>query len=218
MTSEKGKVKVKQNGKVKTLSTVADLKDAFGFTPVKLHVDYERYNKITKDGEDFLKNFNAALSWVYSNHVDADTLSVREFSLDMMLEFERVFMLQNSKLIKLDVSFEKLLNLLDVDISMLKEFQYKHSENIGIQAFFTNRDGETDDTLNVRIDIEDFTTYTKNQTENDMLEAADNLMVALKEVERFAKVYPLTITQGIASFLLFDMRENKYRVNTTFMT
>jgi hypothetical protein len=197
------------------------LQDVFGindFTPVKLHVDYERYNKITKDGEDFLKNFNAALSWVYSNHVDADTLSVREFSLDMMLEFERVFMEQNSKLIKLDVSFEKLLNLLDVDISMLKEFQYKHSENIGIQAFFTNRDGEADDTLNVRIDIEDFTTYTKNQKENDMLEAADNLMVALKEVERFAKVYPLTITQGISSFLLFDMRENKYRVNTTFMT
>ena len=217
MTSEKGKVKVKQNGKVKTLSTVADLKDAFGFTPVKLHVDYERYNKITKDGEDFLKNFNAALSWVYSNHVDADTLSVREFSLDMMLEFERVFMLQNSKLIKLDVSFEKLLNLLDVDINMLKEFQYKHSENIGIQAFFTNRDGETDDTLKVRIDIEDFTTYTKNQTENDMLKAADNLMVALKEVERFAKVYPLTITQGVSSFLLFDMKKNQYRVNRTLM-
>jgi len=197
------------------------LQDVFGindFTPVKLDVNYDAYNKTVKDGEDFLKNFNAALSWVYSNHVDADTLSVREFSLDMMLEFERVFMLQNSKLIKLDVSFEKLLNLLDVDISMLKEFQYKHSENIGIQAFFTNRDGETDDTLNVRIDIEDFTTYTKNQTENDMLEAADNLMVALKEVERFAKVYPLTITQGISSFLLFDMRENKYRVNTTFMT
>ena len=197
------------------------LQDVFGindFTPVKLDVNYDAYNKTVKDGEDFLKNFNAALSWVYSNHVDADTLSVREFSLDMMLEFERVFMLQNSKLIKLDVSFEKLLNLLDVDISMLKEFQYKHSENIGIQAFFTNRDGETDDTLNVRIDIEDFTTYTKNQKENDMLEAADNLMVALKEVERFAKVYPLTITQGISNFLLFDMRENKYRVNTTFMT
>ena len=197
------------------------LQDVFGindFTPVKLDVNYDAYNKTVKDGEDFLKNFNAALSWVYSNHVDADTLSVRGFSLDMMLEFERVFMLQNSKLIKLDVSFEKLLNLLDVDISMLKEFQYKHSENIGIQAFFTNRDGEADDTLNVRIDIEDFTTYTKNQTENDMLEAADNLMVALKEVERFAKVYPLTITQGISSFLLFDMRESKYRVNTTFMT
>ena len=196
------------------------LQDVFGindFTPVKLDVNYDAYNKTVKDGEDFLKNFNAALSWVYSNHVDADTLSVREFSLDMMLEFERVFMLQNSKLIKLDVSFEKLLNLLDVDINMLKEFQYKHSENIGIQAFFTNRDGETDDTLKVRIDIEDFTTYTKNQTENDMLKAADNLMVALKEVERFAKVYPLTITQGVSSFLLFDMKKNQYRVNRTLM-
>ena len=217
MTSEKGKVKVKQNGKVKTLSTVADLKDAFGFTPVKLDVNYDAYNKTIKDGEDFIKNFNDALSWVYDNHVKTDTLSVKDFSNDMMLEFERVFMLQNSKLIKLDVSFEKLLNLLDVDISMLKEFQYKHSENIGIQAFFTNRDGETDDTLKVRIDIEDFTTYTKNQTENDMLKAADNLMVALKEVERFAKVYPLTITQGVSSFLLFDMKKNQYRVNRTLM-
>ena len=67
------------------------LQDVFGindFTPVKLHVDYERYNKFTKDGEDYLKNFNDALSWVYDNHVKTDTLSVREFSLDMMLEFE----------------------------------------------------------------------------------------------------------------------------------
>jgi len=217
--SKDGAVKVttKDNIVWNNETTVQEFLGADEFTPVKLDVNYDAYNKTIKDGEDFIKNFNDALSWVYDNHVKTDTLSVKDFSNDMMLEFERVFMLQNSKLIKLDVSFEKLLNLLDVDINMLKEFQYKHSENIGIQAFFTNRDGETDDTLKVRIDIEDFTTYTKNQTENDMLKAADNLMVALKEVERFAKVYPLTITQGISSFLLFDMKKNQYRVNRTLM-
>ena len=33
-----------------------------------------------------------------------------------------------------------------------------------------------------------------------MLKAGDNLMAALKEVERFSKVYPMTITQGISIF------------------
>lgn len=196
------------------------LQEVFGindFEPVVLNVDYDTYHKTIKEGEEYLKNFNDALSWVYDNHVKTDTISVSNFSKDMMLEFEKVFMLQNSNVIKLDVSFEKLLNLLDVDIDVLKEFQYKHSDNSHIQAFFTNRDGETDDTLKVRIDIEDFTTYTKNQTQNDMLEAADNLIVALRDVEKYSKVYPMTITQGISSFLLFDMKKNQYRINRTLM-
>ena len=216
------KITTKENivwDKEQTLQDVFDIDETVSseFEPIVLDVNYDAYHKTIKDGEQYLKNFNDALSWVYDNHVKTDTLSVKDFSNDMMLEFERVFMLQNSKLIKLDVSFEKLLNLLDVNIDTLKEFQYKHSENIGIQAFFVNRDGEPDDTLKVKIDIEDFTTYTKNQTENDMLKAADNLMVALKEVERFAKVYPLTITQGVSNFLLFDMKKSKYRINRTLI-
>jgi hypothetical protein len=63
--------------------------------------------------------------------------------------------------------------------------------------------------------MEDFTTYTKNQLENDMLEASDDLMLALKKVGYFTKVYPLTITQAVSNFLLFDMKQNKYRINRT---
>jgi len=188
------------------------------FEPIKLDVNFDAYAEANQQAEALLNNFNDALSWVYDNHVDADTVSVSNFHKDMMLEFERVFMLQNSKLIKLDVSFEKLLNLLDVDINMLKEFQYKHHDNSHITAFFLNRDGEPEDTLKVRVEIEDFTTYTKNQTENDMLKAGDDLIAALKEVERFSKVYPMTITQGISNFLLFDMSKNQYRINRTLIT
>ncbi len=206
---------------MKSTKEVKEVKKIFGiddFTPIKLDVDILAYNKANQEAEVLLNNFNDALSWVYDNHVNADTVSVSNFHKDMMLEFERVFMEQNTKLIKLDVSFEKLLNLLDVDINMLKEFQYKHSDNSHITAFFLNRDGEPEDTLKVRVEIEDFTTYTKNQTENDMLKAGDNLMAALKEVERFSKVYPMTITQGISNFLLFDMSKNQYRINRTLIT
>ena len=39
-----------------------DVKEVFGiedFTPVKLHVNYDGYNKTIKDGEDFLKSVDS---------------------------------------------------------------------------------------------------------------------------------------------------------------
>ena len=180
------------------------------FIPIKLDVDIVAYNKANEQAEALLNNFNDALSWVYDNHVQEGDISIEAFNDDMVMEFQKAFMKRNAKVIKLDVSFEKLLNLLDVDIEVLKEFQYKHHDNPQVAKVI-----QPDDTLKVKIDMEDFTTYTKNQYENDMLEASDDLMLALKKVGYFTKVYPLTITQGVSNFLLFDMKQNKYRINRT---
>ena len=180
------------------------------FIPIKLDVDIVAYNKANEQAEALLNNFNDALSWVYDNHVQEGDISIEAFNDDMVMEFQKAFMKRNAKVIKLDVSFEKLLNLLDVDIDGLKEFQYKHHDNPQVAKVI-----QPDDTLKVKIDMEDFTTYTKNQLENDMLEASDDLMLALKKVGYFTKVYPLTITQGVSNFLLFDMKQNKYRINRT---
>lgn len=180
------------------------------FTPIKLDVDIVAYNKANEQAEALLNNFNDALSWVYDNHVQEADISIEAFNDDMVMEFQKAFMKRNAKVIKLDVSFEKLLNLLDVNLDALKEFQYKHHDNPQVAKVI-----QPDDTLKVKIDMEDFTTYTKNQLENDMLEASDDLMLALKKVGYFTKVYPLTITQGVSNFLLFDMKQNKYRINRT---
>ena len=197
----------------KEVKEVKDVKKIFGiddFTPIKLDVDIVAYNKANEQAEALLNNFNDALSWVYDNHVQEGDISIEAFNDDMVMEFQKAFMKRNAKVIKLDVSFEKLLNLLDVDIDALKEFQYKHHDNPQVAKVI-----QPDDTLKVKIDMEDFTTYTKNQYENDMLEASDDLMLALKKVGYFTKVYPLTITQGVSNFLLFDMKQNKYRINRT---
>jgi hypothetical protein len=180
------------------------------FTPIKLDVDIVAYNKANEQAEALLNNFNDALSWVYDNHVQEGDISIEAFNDDMVVEFQKAFMKRNAKVIKLDVSFEKLLNLLDVNLDALKEFQYKHHDNPQVAKVI-----QPDDTLKVKIDMEDFTTYTKNQLENDMLEASDDLMLALKKVGYFTKVYPLTITQGVSNFLLFDMKQSKYRINRT---
>ena len=197
----------------KEVKEVKDVKKIFGiddFTPIKLDVDILAYNKANQEAEVLLSNFNNALSWVYDNHVKEGDISIEAFNDDMVMEFQKAFMKRNAKVIKLDVSFEKLLNLLDVDIDVLKEFQYKHHDNPQVAKVV-----QPDDKLMVKLDMEDFTTYTKNQYENDMLEASDDLMLALNKVKHFVKVYPLTITQGVSNFLLFDMKQNKYRINRT---
>ena len=198
---------------MKSTKEVKEVNKIFGiddFTPIKLDVDILAYNKANQEAEVLLSNFNNALSWVYDNHVKEGDISIEAFNDDMVMEFQKAFMKRNAKVIKLDVSFEKLLNLLDVDIDVLKEFQYKHHDNPQVAKVV-----QPDDKLMVKLDMEDFTTYTKNQYENDMLEASDDLMLALNKVKHFVKVYPLTITQAVSNFLLFDMKQNKYRINRT---
>lgn len=182
------------------------------FEPIKLDLDIEGYNKANVQGKELLANFNDALTWAYDNHVKEGDINIKAFNDDMVIEYQKAFMKRNSNLIKLDVSFDKLLNLLDVDIEQLKEFQYKHHDNPQVAEVI-----QPDDTLKVQIDMEDFTTYTKSQLENDMLEVAGDLMLALDKAKHFTKIYPLTITQGLSHFLLFDMKRNQYRINRTLM-
>ena len=189
-----------------------EVKEPIEFTPIKLDVNYAAYNKAVKQGEAKINNFIEALEWCYKNYVDEKDFNDTAFNEDMMLEFKEAFLKKNSKLVRLDIGYEKLIDLLDVNLDTLKEFQYTHDENpIEIKIL------PNGDVAKVEINIEDYTTYTKNENENDMLEAASELMAALKKVDRFSKVYPLTITQGVSNFILFDMKQNQYRINRTLM-
>ena len=170
---------------MKSTQEAKEVSKIFGineFTPIKLDVDILSYNKANQEAEALLNNFNNALSWVYDNHVQEADISIKAFNDDMVMEFQKAFMKRNAKVIKLDVSFEKLLNLLDVNLDALKEFQYTHHDNPQVAKVI-----QPDDKLKVKIDMEDFTTYTKNQYENDMLEAAGDLMLALDKVNHFQR-------------------------------
>ena len=179
------------------------------FTPKKIEVNHVAYTKAVKDAEEKINNFKEALDWVYSNNVsEVDDMAFNE---DMLTEYKRCFMLQNSNVVKLDISFEKLLDLLDVDLQVLKEFQYKHDDN---KSELVQIDNET---VATKIDINDYTIWTKNEAENKRLEVANELIDILDKVGSFSKVYPLTITQGISNFLLFDTAKHQYKVNRTII-
>tara|TARA_B100000787_G_scaffold86596_1_gene63865 strand:- start:238 stop:795 length:558 start_codon:yes stop_codon:yes gene_type:complete len=179
------------------------------FTPKKIEVNQIAYTKAVKDAEEKLNNFKEALDWVYSNNVsEVDDMA---FNNDMLTEYKRCFMLQNSNVVKLDISFEKLLDLLDVNLQILKEFQYKHDDN---KSELVQIDKET---VATKIDINDYTIWTRNESENERLDVANELINVLDKVGSFSKVYPLTITQGISNFLLFDTAKHQYKVNRTII-
>ena len=179
------------------------------FTPKKIEVNQVAYTKAVKDAEEKLNNFKEALDWVYSNNVnEVDDMA---FNDDMLTEYKRCFMLQNSNVVKLDISFEKLLDLLDVNLQILKEFQYKHDDN---KSELVQIDKET---VATKIDINDYTIWTRNESENQRLDVANELINVLDKVGSFSKVYPLTITQGISNFLLFDTAKHQYKVNRTII-
>ena len=179
------------------------------FTPKKIEVNQIAYTKAVKDAEEKLNNFKEALDWVYSNNVsEVDDMA---FNNDMLTEYKRCFMLQNSNVVKLDISFEKLLDLLDVNLQILKEFQYKHDDN---KSELVQIDKET---VATKIDINDYTIWTRNESENQRLDVANELINVLDKVGSFSKVYPLTITQGISNFLLFDTAKHQYKVNRTMI-
>jgi len=177
------------------------------FTPKKIEVNQIAYTKAVKDAEEKINNFKEALDWVYSNNVSEAHLDDMAFNDDMLTEFKRCFMLQNSNVVKLDISFEKLIDLLDVDLQVLKEFQYKHDDNKSelIQV--------DDETVATKIDIDDYTIWTKNEDENQRLEVANEFISVLDKVNKLCKVYPFTIQQATSNFLSFDITKNEYKMN-----
>mgnify|MGYP003651106216 FL=1 len=181
------------------------------FAPIKLDVNIEGYNNAQRLGDSKIQNFKHALEFCWNNYVKEADLDIAAFNEDMMLAYEKAFMKQNSKIIRMPLAYSKLLDLLDVNLNTLKEFHSSHEENpMKLEVI-------ADDVAKVQIDIEDYTIYTKNQRENDLLEAAEGLINAIKKVSEYVKVYPSNIAPATSNFVGFDQRKNMYQVNTRLL-
>jgi len=181
------------------------------FKPIKLEVNHTAYNNAVKQAEAKIENFKAALNFAYNNHVKEADLNETAFNESFTQEYKRCFLKENKQKVKLEIHYKKLLDLLSVNLDTLKELEYLHHENPSTLISVDN------ETIAAKVDIEDYTTYTKNESENERVFAAESLIDALNKVAKFSKVYPVTITQGISNFLLFDMSKNEYKINRTLI-
>ena len=178
------------------------------FTPIKLSINEVNYNKAIADAKNKVEMFMKACDWV-TDKIDINALDLVAFNLDMSKEFERCFMNEHSGVVNKEISYRKLLFLLDIDVAPLLNLEFLYYQNRN-EIFI--KDGVV---IEPKIDIEDFTLYTKNQDENDRVIASNNLIKAIELVSPFTKTYGLTMQQAVSNFLLFDMAKNEYHVNTT---
>ena len=181
------------------------------FTPQKIEVNQIAYNNAIKQAEAKIENFKAALNFAYNNHVKETDLNDTAFNESFTQEFKRCFLKENSKKVQLEIPYEKLLDLLSVNLDTLKELEYKHHENTAQLEIIDN------ETVASEVSIEDFTVYTRNESENKRLAAKENLVKALNEVSEFSKVYPLSVIQATSNFVLFDITKNEYKLNRTII-
>ena len=177
------------------------------FTPMKVYTDERAYNNAQAKAEQKLKVLWEAFEWC-SQHINEDDINRQKFLEDMSKEFERLFVIKNKSIVNKALSYDKLLFLLDVNTDALVELENRY--NSYESKVFVSEDS-TD--FLTKVDAKDYTIYTKNKDENDRLIVANNLINAIGMVERYSKVYPLTIQQATSSFLKFDIVANKYRMS-----
>ena len=176
------------------------------FTKMKVSVDTKRYNHAILKAEAKVENFNNALTWVYT-HIDEENIDIKEFNIDMQEQFKIAFLKKNQGLVNKNIAYEKLLFLLDVDISPLSKFSIAHNSNDMIIEYLDN------ETVKCKVEIEDYTIYTKNEAENRRLIVANNLINAIKMTGEYSKCFPLTVQQATSNFITFNVLTNEYSMN-----
>ena len=123
----------------------------------------------------------------------------------MTKEFSRCLKDQKGDAVKIEISVEKLMFLLDINISELVSIQSAISKSIVKAQVIDNE-------FVCKVDKENYQTYTKSQDENDKLIAGNNLAKALELASKYVKIYPLNIQQATSGFLQYKLSSNSYAI------
>ena len=114
-------------------------------------------------------------------HVTIDDL--KAFSENFISYTTNKIIDKNKSLKSLNLSPDKVLSLLEIDLNKLYNIQVEFEENKNQLLF--DKEGSPF----TRVDKEPFIQYTKNEEENKRLEAFKYLIVSLEEIEKHTHVY-----------------------------
>ena len=174
------------------------------FVKMKIHFDDVSYNEALIEAKRKLNVITEAFEWC-SNHIDNSKMNKNEFVFDMTKEFSRCLQEQKGDAVKIEISVEKLMFLLDIEISKLGALKSEfNSMKLELKV--------VDDLFSCEVIKEQFQSYTTSQEQNDKLIAGNNLVKALEMVSKYTKVYPLNVQQATSGFLQFQLSKNSYNV------
>ena len=125
-------------------------------------------------------------------------------------EFDISCLDKNKSLKELNLSPDKVLSLLDIDLDKLYNIQVEFEEN-KTQLLF-DKEGSPF----TKVDKNQFITWTKNEEENERLEAIQNLLISIEDLQQYYHVYKGDIQRVTSNAVRYNMRNNQWYINPQY--
>ena len=141
-------------------------------------------------------------------HVTVDDL--KAFSEDFISYTTKKIIDKNKSLKSLNLSPDKVLSLLDIDLNKLYNIQVEFEEN-KTQLLFDKQGSPY-----TRVDKEQFIKYTKSEEENERLKAIQNLIASIEDLQQYYHVYKGDLQRVTSNAVRWDMRTNQWVINPQY--
>ncbi|MDB4178653.1 hypothetical protein N9759_01455 [Flavobacteriaceae bacterium] len=141
-------------------------------------------------------------------HVTIDDL--KAFSEDFISYTTKKIIDKNKSLKSLSLSPDKVLSLLDIDLNKLYNIQVEFEEN-KTQLLF-DKEGSPF----TRVDKEQFIKYTKSEEENERLQAIQNLLASIDDLQQYYHVYKGDLQRVTSNAVRWDMRTSQWNINPQY--
>ena len=107
----------------------------------------------------------------------------------------------------LNISEHKMLDLLEIDLSKLRNLQLQFNQNIA--QVFWDKEGLP----YTQVEKKDYIFYTKNQSENRNLETINNFIDALDDLEDLVTIQKARFMQMTQGLIYVDMATAELKIN-----
>lgn len=134
----------------------------------------------------------------------------KEFCEDFISYTTKKIVEKNKALKDLNLSNDKVLNLLDINLNELYELQVQFEENK--TKIYYDKNGKPF----TKVDKQQYISYTKNEEENRRIEAIENFIKSVEALEEFYHIYKGQIQPLTSNAVRYDLRTNDWIINQMF--
>ena len=179
------------------------------YKPMLVHFDEEGYKRAARWAMEKVVNFNDAKKFAEKHIEIKDT---RAFADSFTRYFKAEFISKNREKIQLDISVEKLLDLMEIDLMPIAYLENKFNSNESLLSF-----DSPDGIPAPIIDKSQFEIYTNSSHQNAVLRDARGLIEAIQKVQKHTTVYPANIISGTSNLIGYDIRKQLYYIDPSIL-
>ena len=181
------------------------------FKPLMVSFDEDSFKLADKQAQEKLQLLDDASVWVHNAIPIEKKINLKRLHLNMLEYFRDAILVIYKDVNQLGLSADKLIEAKEIPIADLIEIQ-KQYESIPITVVVNK-----DNLPTVEVKRKDYETWTTSESQNKRLLAGSKLISNLKDVEKYAQVYPRDINKATSGFINYNLQKQTYYVSPEFV-